>query len=190
MSKALKILSDRYCINIVFLTVFLSTVASATSNPKIYWNVKETVHFGRCNLDGSNVEALSVPGATDLRRFALHPRRGRIYWADTSEGILQTKMAGSARIIISSVPTGSIRGLAVDPNMGKIYWVDFDKIQRANIDGSHTETLYTLDIGLEGLAVDLQNRNIYVTNWANGKILRAAMDGVITIFTGHIRAEV
>jgi hypothetical protein len=177
MSTSFKTLSGRYCMVIVILTIFLSAVASATSNPKIYWNVKETVHFGRCNLDGSDVEALSVPGAADLRRFALHPRRGRIYWTDTSEGILQTKMVGSASIIISSVPTGSIRGVAVDPNMGKIYWVDFDKIQRANIDGSHTETLYTLDIGLEGLALDLQNRNIYVTNWANGKILRAPMDG-------------
>ncbi len=174
---------------IIILTIFSSAVTSAPPNPKIYWSVKETAYFGRCNLDGSEVEALSVPGATDLRRFAIHPRRGRIYWAETYEGIIQTKMVGSARILLSSIPTYAIRGVAVDPNMGKIYWVDFDKIQRANIDGSHTETLYTLDIGLEGIALDLQNRYIYVTNWANGKIQRAPMDGgkaelIITVQTG------
>ncbi|MHC4693964.1 MAG: hypothetical protein ACYS67_14580 [Planctomycetota bacterium] len=177
MSKAIKTRTRTLLGAIFILTAFLSTVALAAPNPKIYWNVKETGYFGRCNLDGSNVEALSVPGAEDLRRFALHGRRGRIYWGEVFDGIVQTKMVGSARIIISSVPTGSIRGIAVDPNMGKIYWVDLDKIQRANIDGTHIETLYTLDSGLEGIALDLENRYIYVTNWANGKIQRAPMEG-------------
>lgn len=163
--------------HVILVVTLWSAATLAAPNAKIYWNRKLSVAFGRCNLDGSDVQMLSVFGAHDIRRFAVHESLGRIYWGDTIEGILISTMSGTSTAVVSSEPTGSLRGVALDPRAGKIYWTDGGIIQRAGLDGTNIEPLYDLPFSFEGLALDLRNHDLYATSWSTGDIIAAPMDG-------------
>ena len=71
-------------------------------------------------------------------------------------------------------------GIALDVVGGKMYWTDIgrDKIQRANLDGSHIEDLVTQGLWAPGgLALDVVGGKMYWTDWGTDKIQRANLDG-------------
>lgn len=172
----------RFLFYVILVMALWSTVTLAAPNPKIYWNQKSAIAFGRCNLDGSDVQMLSVLGAQSLRRFTIYESLGKIYWGDATVGILSSSMTGTDTGVVSSEPTGSLRGVAVDPDEGKIYWADAGTIHRVDLDGTNSELLYDVPFSFEGLALDVGNRELYATSWSTGDIIAGPMDG------GTIRA--
>ncbi len=174
---------QRFLYNILLAALFCSGAWAAAPKPKIYWNHKFSTAFGRCNLDGSDVEMKSVLDSQDLRRFAIHEGLGRIFWSDVPAGIISSSMTGTGTAVIWSSTSIALRGVAVDPNAGKIYWVDGGDIFRVNLDGTNKENLYDdLPFSFEGLTLDLKNQEIYATSWSTGDIIAGPMDG------GTIRA--
>jgi hypothetical protein len=168
---------QRFLSHAILLVTLCSAAAQGAPDPKIYWNRKFSVAFGRCNLDGSDMQMLSVFGAQDIRRFAIHESLGSIYWADPAVGILCSSMNGTRTAVVTSQPTGSLRAVALDTRDGKVYWTDGGKIRRVDLDGTNVELLYDLTLSLEGLALDLKNHDLYATSWSTGDVIAAPMDG-------------
>ena len=68
----------------------------------------------------------------------------------------------------------------VDPDAPPIYWTDpaTEKIQRANLDGSHIEDLVTQGVESPiGIALDVAGGKMYWTDYGTDKIQRANLDG-------------
>jgi hypothetical protein len=59
----------------------------------------------------------------------------------------------------------------------KIYWTAGNKIQRANLDGTHIEDLVAEPGAISEIALDLTAERVYWTNAVNGTIQRANVDG-------------
>ena len=66
----------------------------------------------------------------------------------------------------------------LDEDRGKIYWTvrvsGREKIQRANLDGSNTETLFITQNNISDLALDVNGGKIYWTDdiyyfWSDGR---------------------
>ena len=76
------------------------------------------------------------------------------------------------------------RDLSVDEAGGKLYWASDAGVQRANLDGSQVEILFSEQS--MGLALDLDGGKIYWSEWIEERIRRANLDGsqVETIVTG------
>lgn len=166
-------------------------IAIDAEKQKIYWCTYDSqsalgkIH--RATLDGNNVETFLQ---TERLRIPLHIEidtvHGKVYWVESVETPFGTtgtirwaSISGTEVADLIDVPLQAACGIDVDAISGKLYWTDFgrNKIQRANLDGTSTQTLVTaLEIPI-GLAVDELNGKMYWTNWATGVIQSANLDG-------------
>ena len=74
----------------------------------------------------------------------------------------------AAVLLLCSVP-------CISEAVGKIYWTDatLDKIQGANLDGTHVEDLVIGLSNSQGIALDVSAGKMYWTDIGTGKIQRA-----------------
>jgi hypothetical protein len=77
------------------------------------------------------------------------------------------------------VPVPQPGTVTLDISAGKMYWTDpvANKVQRANMDGSDVEDLYTSVGTVAGLALDICAGKMYWPNQSGKTIQRANMDG-------------
>ena len=193
----------------------LVTSVSGTSEDQdtafshIYWTDIVSTGFRkynskiqRANLDGSNIETLSII-EDRIHSPTLDMNGGKIYWkayefAKDRHKIRRANLDGS-NIETLFITKNDISDLTLDANEGKIYWIDDiywtddvddnfgggsdrgDKIRRANLDGSNIETLFLTENSLFDIVLDSTEGKIY---WADynrdfeeGKVQRANLDG-------------
>src|SRR6476659_9489714 len=125
---------------------------------------------------------------------------GHIYWtnmgiANLNDGSIERADidGGHRRVIIPQGVTHTPKQIHLDKPNGKLYWCDREgmRVMRANLDGSHVETLIETGRGDKdrrdetrwcvGITIDPKLGKIYWTqkgasNAGQGRILRANMD--------------
>jgi len=144
------------------------------------------------NLDGSGVAELFSPPASDwlIVGCDYDPGAGKIYWThgSTPGTIRRANLDGTdVELLVSGLKIP--RGVSLDLTNGKMYWAQappqgnaMGLILRANLDGSGTETFFTLtpyDPVLSYVGkpcVDPVNGYVYFC--AAQRILRKRIDGV------------
>jgi sugar lactone lactonase YvrE len=124
----------------------------------------------RCDLDGSNVTDLEIPGLTAPIELALDLGAKKIYWSDLGDdggpapSIRRANLDGSSpEPVITTSNYGSLAvplGLDLDVAAGKLYFVDGGSggtgvIVRANLDGSSVAPLIVGLPSARGLKVIL-----------------------------------
>ena len=152
----------------------------------IYWT-NSRGKMQRANTEGKNVQNI-ITGLTAPKDLALvyNPRpvlpesyRPPIYWINTQAGTLH-RLTGS--LVEHFVPSArNVTSLAADIAGGKVYWTEktshnTGKIRRANFDGTNIKDVKSFDGVPHGMAIDAENKKIYVTN-SLGKIQRMNFDG-------------
>lgn len=151
---------------------------------RMYWS-NEDFGIETSNFDGSGRSTfLATIYPEDLE---VDPVGGKLYWASAFGGIKRINLDGSNLEAVTN--GGDTRGFHLDIPNGKIYWADrhFNKIQRANLDGTDLEDLVTT--GLENpmdVVVDAPGGKMYWTDFGvaetpdivtNGRIQRSNIDG-------------
>ena len=125
---------------------------------------------------------------------------GHIYWTnmgvpDLDDGSIERANldGGDRRVIVPQGLTHTPKQIHLDRDNGKLYWCDREgmRVMRANLDGSHVETLVETGRGDKdrrdqarwcvGITTDPNLQKIYWTqkgasNAGQGRILRANMD--------------
>ena len=163
-------------------------IALDLTNKRMYWSTWAG-KISSANLDGSNVQD-AIVGLDEPEDIALDVSSGKIYWIDSNANVIQSANLDGTNIqnVISEGLSHQL-GIALDLTAGKIYWtntsfwplsephVSFDKIQRANLDGTNIEDLVTTDLVLAtGIALDISLGKMYWSDSAHG-IFRANLDG-------------
>ena len=152
---------------------------------KIYWtDFDSQLNEGvvqRANLDGSEVEFLSVAGMHQALGIALDTENGMMYWTESeTQAIYRAQLDGSRSEPLISDTRGKPAGIALDIDAGKMYWTELETstIHRANLDGSESETLLTYALGAPRyLSLDLQSGKMYWADNSAFSIRRANLDG-------------
>ena len=160
-------------------------VAVDAAAGKVYWT--EAGSIRRANLDGTNrqnvVTGLSTPASLSISSAPVEvlipqSQRPPIYW-QTGTGGLQ-RLTGAT---VSSFPQAAqnATGIAVDAAAGKVYWIEkiddrSGRIRSSNLDGTNVRLVASLTSVPMGIAVDVSNKRLYITNgW--GKVQRFDVDG-------------
>lgn len=150
-------------------------------NNKIYFSdfeVTGTGNIWRCNLDGSNLEAI-VNNLTDPYGIALDVAAGKVYWVDDLGNVSRANLDGSNQEIgIVNIPGGLMRAISLDPANNKMYFyeVNLENLYVANLDGSNPSILFS---GVYGYAIlaDSQNGKIYFDDQNSETLVVANLDG-------------
>jgi hypothetical protein len=167
-----------------------NVIAIDEINAKIYWTDWGDDKVSRANLDGSNVEVL-IDSSTGIlpEGIALDVANGHIYIGnELTIGIMRANLDGSGLITLE-ISTNKVRAVELDLNANKIYWTEFSsgELNRANLDGSDLETLYTDAVAKPwGIALDITKGLIYWTEFSGGTIKSANLNGgnVVEIVSG------
>ena len=138
-------------------------IALNTATGKVYWTDSEVGTIQRANLNGSNVEDL-VNGARAPSDIAVDAAGGKMYWADyEGKEISRANLNGSN---VETLVTGLVgpSNIVLDAARRKIYWMDQvwnpvtgsiteSSIQRANLDGSNVQEIFTGSGAAAGIAL-------------------------------------
>ena len=132
-------------------------------------------------IEGVSLDITKIQRLSDRRITVALNFNGTDFYRDTLltfnvEADAITNYKGAA--LITEVPVTASR----DESLLKMYWTDYDrdKIQRANLDGSHVEDLVTRTQGLRspyGIALDVEGGKMYWADVYTNKIQRANLDG-------------
>ncbi len=178
----------------------LSAHVVATAAPRLYFLDARGGRVVSANTDGSHVKTLvtGLRGTPD--GIVVDAASGSIYWThmgadNLDDGYIQrAKLDGSeVTKIVAEGGTFTPKQLKLDAKHGKLYWSDREgmRIMRANVDGSHVETLIQTGHGdadrtnqanwCVGVALDVDRGKVYWTqkggNPANrGSIRRANLE--------------
>ncbi|MFY9234083.1 MAG: DUF5050 domain-containing protein [Fimbriimonadaceae bacterium] len=164
--------------------------AVAVYGGKLYWGDQTLGTMNRANLDGSGAEVLfSTPFH---RGLAVDSINNKIYWStsisDLKGEVWRANLDGTNRqkVLSSNDARFKPNKIALDIAGGKIYYTDYvvDVVQRANLDGTGIETLFTppFNRNPQGITLDLQSGTVY---WGQdieieghtGKIMAMDLDG-------------
>ena len=141
---------------------------------KIYWTDSANRSIYAMDVAGSNI--VQIVRVERPRALILHPCAGQMYFTDwgrlgNSGKIVRTTMGGNQRTVVIESDLIQPSGLAIDYDENKLYWTDAlrEKIERADLDGAHRETLisatiYPFAITVHGRYMywtDLQLRGVY-----------------------------
>ena len=167
-------------------------VAPLAQGSYFYWTGGTGIE--RANADGSN-HTVVLERSNAIFGLALDAGRGHLYWVESlsttrEDRILRANIDGSNPADIVTGFTNAIYDFALDVVGGKLYWsyrhpTDGLLVQRANLDGSNIETVFTDKSAwaLDSLAVDPVRRKIYWVrstrrnNRLNAEIQRMNLDG-------------
>lgn len=156
-------------------TLLIATVAHSGA---IYWGDLNNRVIQRSPLDTATVQTV-VTGAGYTTDIAIDSSSRLLYWTDAAgAAIRRSGLDGSN--VVSIVSTNTPLALGLDLLGAKVYWTSLgsdsrDQIQRANLDGSGTETLVTGIGRADGFAIDPYSQRMFFTD--NGDIRTAALDG-------------
>lgn len=145
---------------------------------KVYWVAEDPQVIQRANLDGSQIENLSVSDGSFFD-VEIDEANGKLYWTNGNQ-IWRGGLDGSSPTLIIG-DAGQPYYLALDLVAGKLYWTDFSSngIGRANLDGTNHEIPGPVS-GLSerpfGIAIDPLTNKIFWT-LESGTIQRANIDG-------------
>lgn len=173
--------------------------ASSASSARIFY--LDIAHGGRvlaADPDGTHALVVSGSRAAGPDGIAADLSSGHVYWTtmgavNANDGTIERADLDGSRAV-TVVPRGGTftpKQLKIDDSHGKLYWADREgmRIMRANLDGSHIETL--VETGRDeadrrdarnwcvGIALDPSRGEIYWTqkgNGGNGRILRAGLE--------------
>lgn len=172
-------------------------VTAGQLSPLLFWGESGSGRIYRGDRAGSLKEPIvsDLISPEDVAVYA-----GRIYWIDYGTGKIESANSdGTTRQVIVWGERG-VTGIAVDRINSKLYWTclpsglsdttPFDgAIRRANLDGSHVETLRTFspsDSFAWQIAVDPVAEKLFwiSLSWeeldagaCSGRIIRAGLDG-------------
>ncbi len=126
-------------------------VALDTSAGTIYWTERLSGYTGcvrKANLDGTAVQTLVTTGPNSLLYdLDLDLAGGRIYWVNVRPGVTTTidssNLDGSGTTVL--LEQYGLSDIVIDGLNRKMYWTDTsqDRIQRADLDGTHIEDVVT-----------------------------------------------
>ncbi len=152
------------------------------------------------NPDGSDLKVLAEGRRTGPDGIVVDPSAGFVYWSNMGKASADDGSIDRVSIdggeVTNVVPVGgtfTAKQMKLDKKHGKLYWSDREgmRIQRANLDGSHIETLVETGHGDEerkdqgrwcvGIALDVEKGKVYWTqkggdNAGVGVIRRANME--------------
>jgi len=164
------------------------------------------------NPNGSDLKTVLIEGyGPHPDGIAVDALRGHIYWTNmgvdpnANDGSIERcdLDGGNRRVIIPPGGTHTPKQLKLECAGAKLYWCDREgmRIMRANLDGSHVETLIDTSLGDQrpgrdarkwcvGIAIDLDSGKVYWTqkgsdNAGQGRIFRANLE----IPRGHSAAD-
>ncbi|MEX2603936.1 MAG: T9SS type A sorting domain-containing protein [Gracilimonas sp.] len=140
----------------------------------------------RANLLNEQVAGPLDNETSDAQSVALDQENAKLYVLTATDEIQKMNIDGSDMEVL--VDSGFVDGnqIKLDLEDGKIYWTsDGDsfeempgKIQRANLDGSGLEEVYTNEeYGFSGLFLDTSNNTMYVTTRNLTSVLKMDMEG-------------
>jgi DNA-binding beta-propeller fold protein YncE len=151
------------------------------------------------NLDGSNKKTI-VTNCHLPDGIVVDAEAGHLYWTNMGipnldDGSIERADfdGGNRRIIVPQGVTHSPKQVHLDKAGGKLYWSDREgmRVMRANLDGSHVETLVETGHSDEdrrdatrwcvGITIDPKFRKIYWTqkgpdNGERGRLFRAGVE--------------
>ncbi len=102
-----------------------------------------------------------------------------IYWISTETGTLHRLIGTTVENLVPSIQ--NVTSFALDVVDHKLYWTEktshrTGRIQRASLDGSNVQLVKELTSVPRGIAIDIANGKLYLTNsW--GKVQRLNVDG-------------
>ena len=102
-----------------------------------------------------------------------------MYWIETSINAMEHLTGAKVNTLTPRLQNAT--GLAVDAARGKVYWTEqtsdrTGRIRSANLNGSGIQLVKELTSAPHGIAIDLVNAKLYLTNsW--GKVQRLNLDG-------------
>ena len=128
-------------------------IALDVSMGKVYWTDSEAGTIQRANLNGSGIETL-VNGSGTPSDIALDTAGSKMYWTDyDNKEIARGNLNGSnVEILVTGLAGPS--DIVLDTARRRIYWADQawnpvtgsitdSKIQRAHLDGSNVQDIFT-----------------------------------------------
>lgn len=133
---------------------------------KLYWTSPQAGKIQRSNLDGTDIEDIVI-GLKYPQGIAIDAAAGKIYWTHVAPANIQRANLDGTNVEVLIPGLRGPKGIAVDPNEGKLYWtqswVDWEinhfptkgLIQRANLDGTSLENLFTEFAEPRFIALDL-----------------------------------
>ncbi len=158
---------------------------------KMYWTApsysvtQRTGEIYRADLTGTNVEIL-VNNLDFPESVALDTAGGMMYWSERDTGVIQRvaiPMESAPTLDGSSVSETVVpslrlpRGVALDVAEGTMYWTEggANKIQRADLDGSNLQAIFSGAGTPQDITVG--GDNIYWIETGTERIYKAGVDG-------------
>ena len=129
--------------------VFPAVIKTEPVGGHFYWGDQVSEEIWRADLDGAN--AAPVISTAFHRGLAIDQPGGKIYWSTSITmfrgDIKRANLDGTGQqtVVTSLLPEFKPSAIALDIAGGKIYWTDYvvDVVQRANLDGTNIETLFS-----------------------------------------------
>jgi hypothetical protein len=114
---------------------------------KIYWSDVSTTmdrQIRRANLDGSQAENVIGTGSFAPESLVVDGQRQKLYYYGTGS-IAEIDLVTRTQKTLINAPSVDVSGVTLDVRAGKIYWSEraAGRVQRANLDGSGTESVLT-----------------------------------------------
>lgn len=167
-----------------------SGISIDSTNGEIYYT-RDTLAseaIWKANLDGSGSPFLVLNDNNNPRGIALDVAADRMYWlrSNTSEAVLRATLAG-ASVTELLATAGSPKNIALDIPNSHIYYTNnaggdsLRGVFRLNFDGTGSTKLIAIPTtGFDdptGIALDLINSKMYITDQGTNNILSANLDG-------------
>jgi hypothetical protein len=184
------------------LLAFATTLFGADGGRIYYLTFGSRGSGGRvmsANDDGAGLATLVEGRTAGPDGIVVDIAAKRIYWtnmgrAAANDGTIESSaLDGSdVKTVVPAAGTWTPKQLKLDAKHGKLYWSDREgmRIMRANLDGSHIETLVETAHGDDarkdarnwcvGIALDVEGGRMYWSQKGsgnNGRIFRASLDG-------------
>ena len=165
---------------------------------KIYWGNWHIDIIQRANLDGSEMEDLTVEQRMilDFKQWIsplsmeLDIDAGKMYWTDGKRGKIGRANLDGSEIEYIMTDMRTPYGLALDLHARQMSWTNSvtGAIQRASLNGNNVEDVVTGLRSPRDIVLDPRSDKMYWINQGAGKIQRANLDGtnVTNILTGLI----
>lgn len=169
-----------------------------TNANKIYWSNWHIDIIQRSNLDGTEIEDLTIQQRMirDFKQWisplniALDIDEGMMYWTDGIRGKIGRANLDGTNIEYLFTDIQMPYGIALDLQARQIYWSNTQTgtIHRASMNGENAEVLVTGLVFPSDIDIDTHTKMLYWINKNPGKIQRSNLDGtnVTDVVTGLI----